>query len=50
MGGKEEESLEAKVPTPGCGYLAIKALAAPKLFSWRGVSGFMLFVAIWISD
>lgn len=33
---KEEESLKAKVHAPGCGYLAIKALAAPKLFSWRG--------------
>ena len=48
---KKERKPESKKSTHQfCGSLAIKALAAKKLFLCRGVNGFILFVVIWISD
>lgn len=48
---KKKRKPESKKSTHQfCGSLAIKALAAKKLFLCRGVNGFILFVVIWISD
>lgn len=47
---KKRKPESKKSTHQSCGSLAIKALAAKKLFLCRGVNGFILFVVIWISD